>query len=159
MPAVAAQPADELYMREALKQARLAGRAGEVPIGAVVVGPEGQGVIGRGSNRTRRDRIVHAHAELVALGRAERAAGDFRLDNAVVYVTVEPCLMCLGAILQARIGRIVYGASEPKFGAITSRFPLEQHPLVQRLAITGGVLADESSLLLKYFFSTLRGAG
>jgi tRNA(adenine34) deaminase len=141
-------------MRAALDQARAAAAAGEVPVGAVVV--NGADSVGLGQNRTRRDGIVHAHAELVALGEAERRAGDFRLDDAVIYVTLEPCLMCLGAILQARIGRIVYGAPEPKFGALVSRFPLQSHPLVARLSITGGVLADEAADLLGGFFRQLR---
>jgi tRNA(adenine34) deaminase len=113
-------------------------------------------VLGRGGNRTRRDGVVHAHAELVALGQAERASGDFRLDDSQLYVTLEPCLMCLGALLQARVTRIVFGAREPKFGALYSRFPLAQHPLVARLRVEEGVLAEESSALLAEFFRELR---
>jgi tRNA(adenine34) deaminase len=161
MPEPVSLPADELHMREALKQARRAAAAGEVPVGAVLVQPEAGGagrVLARGNNRTRRDRIVHAHAELVALGRAERASGDFRLDNSVLYVTVEPCLMCLGALLQARVSRVVYGATEPKFGALESRFALQGHPALGKLRVTGGVLADESRTLLREFFLQLRAA-
>jgi tRNA(adenine34) deaminase len=146
-------------MRLALEQARLAGAAGEVPVGAVVLVPDADGALtlaGAGGNRTRRDGVVHAHAELVALGAAERDSGDFRLDNAVLYVTLEPCLMCLGAILQARVARVVYGAPEPKFGALESRFPLREHPLVARLSITSGMLADEAAALLSSFFRSLR---
>ena len=110
-------------MRAALALAAEAGAAGEIPVGALLVGADGA-VLGRGANRTRRDGLVHAHAELVALAAAERASGDFRLDNAVMYVTVEPCLMCLGALHQARLARAVYGCPEPKFGALSRSKPL-----------------------------------
>jgi tRNA(adenine34) deaminase len=146
---------DLALMRLALDEAREAGAAGEVPVGAVVTDAAGR-VLGRGGNRTRRDGVVHAHAELVALGQAERASGDFRLDDSQLYVTLEPCLMCLGALLQARVTRIVFGAREPKFGALYSRFPLAQHPLVARLRVEEGVLAEESSALLAEFFRELR---
>jgi tRNA(adenine34) deaminase len=142
-------------MRHALRLARLAAAAGEVPVGAVVV-LDGT-VAGEGANRTRRDGVVAAHAEIVALAQAEQAAGDYRLDDAVLYVTVEPCLMCLGALLQARVKRLVYGAPEPKFGALGSRFDLAGHPALRKLELVGGVLADEAAALLSQFFSTLRG--
>jgi tRNA(adenine34) deaminase len=142
-------------MQLALAEARAAGDAGEVPVGAVIADANG-GVLGRGGNRTRRHGVVHAHAELVALAEAERVAGDFRLDDSVLYVTLEPCLMCLGALLQARVGTIVFAAREPKFGALYSRFPLADHPLVARLTIREGVLRDESALLLSDFFRKLR---
>jgi tRNA(adenine34) deaminase len=142
-------------MQLALGEARAAGAAGEVPVGAVLAAADGQ-VLGRGGNRTRRDGLVHAHAELVALAEAERASGDFRLDDSVLYVTLEPCLMCLGALLQARVSTIVFAAREPKFGALYSRFPLADHPLVSRLTIREGVLRDESTALLADFFRKLR---
>lgn len=141
-------------MREALAEARAAAAAGEVPVGAVVVAAER--IVGRGRNRTRRLGIVHAHAELEALAEAERAAGDYRLSNCTMYVTVEPCLMCLGAIHQARVTRLVYGAAEPKFGALGSRFDLRGHEALARLEITGGLLAEEAAELLGSFFSALR---
>jgi len=141
-------------MALALDEARQAAAAGEVPVGAVVVN-DGR-VLARGQNRTRRDGIVHAHAELVALAAAERAAGDFRLDNSVMYVTVEPCLMCLGALHQARFTRVVYGADEPKFGAVTSRFQLRGHEALRKISFTGGVLAGQSAELLSDFFAGLR---
>jgi tRNA(adenine34) deaminase len=147
---------DEQYMRAALEQARLAGIAGEVPVGAVVI--IGDHVAGSGANRTRRDGVVSAHAELMALAEAEQGAGDFRLDGAVLYVTVEPCLMCLGAILQARVQRLVYGAAEPKSGALGSCFDLREHPALRKLSITAGVLAEESAQLLGAFFAALRGS-
>jgi len=141
-------------MREALAEARAAAAAGEVPVGAVVVA--GQQIFGRGQNRTRRLGIVHAHAELEALAAAERAAGDFRLSNCTMYATVEPCLMCLGAIHQARVTRLVYGAPEPKFGALGGRFDLRGHEALARLEIVGGLLAAEAAELLGGFFRTLR---
>ena len=142
------------FMRLALEQAQQAAKQGEVPVGAVVVIDDR--VISRGANRTRRDGVVYAHAELVALGAAEQAVGDYRLDNAELYVTVEPCMMCLGAILQARIKRLVYGAAEPKFGALRSRFQLGQHPALRKLVISSGVLADDAAELLGAFFRDLR---
>jgi tRNA(adenine34) deaminase len=153
---------DELWMRRALEQAKQAAAAAEVPVGAVLVQPgAGQGgmgsLLGEGANRTRRDGIIHAHAELVALAAAEQAGGDYRLDNAVMYVTVEPCLMCLGALHQARLARVVYGCAEPKFGAL-SRFGLTGHPSLSRLTIEGGLLAAEAAALLGIFFRQLRGA-
>jgi len=145
---------DIKYMRLALEQARQAAAAGEVPIGCVVV-RDGQ-ILGLGQNRTRRDKSVHAHAEIVALTAAEQAEGDYRLDNSEVYVTVEPCLMCLGAIHQARARRVVYGAPEPKFGALGSRFDLQGHEALRKMEFAGGVLADESAALLTGFFKQLR---
>jgi tRNA(adenine34) deaminase len=146
---------DEQWMRGALAAAEQAAAAGEVPVGAVLV--VGGKLAGTGQNRTRRDKLGHAHAELVALGAAQRKQGDYRLDNAVLYVTVEPCLMCLGALHQARLARVVYGCSEPKFGAF-SRFGLQDHPGLSRLTFRAGVLADESAALLGGFFRELRGA-
>jgi tRNA(adenine34) deaminase len=162
-PAVAATPArldaamaaDEQWMRLALRVAENAAEAGEVPIGAVLVVADKQ--VSTGENRTRRDKSGLAHAELIALAQAQQMLGDFRLDNAVMYVTVEPCLMCLGALHQARLAHVVYGCAEPKFGAF-SRFGLEGHPDLRRLSFTSGVLAEESAALLGGFFRTLRGA-
>ena len=149
-------PEDEKLMRLALVEAQTAAAAGEVPVGAVLVF-DGM-VLGVGANRTRRDGVVAAHAELIALAEAERAAGDFRLDNAEMYVTVEPCLMCLGALHQARVTRVVYGCPEPKFGAL-SRFGLSGHPGLDRLKLVGGLLADEAAALLGEFFRNLRSGG
>jgi len=145
---------DVNWMRLALEEAQAAAEAGEVPVGAVIV--QGGKLLGRGANRTRRDHVVHSHAELVALSEAQRGSRDFRLDDATIYVTVEPCLMCLGAILQSRISRIVYGAAEPKFGALGSRFDLAHHPALRKVDITAGVLAEEASELLGKFFRGLR---
>lgn len=145
---------DEHWMALALEEAALAMAEGEVPVGAVVV--RAGELLARGANRTRRDKVIQAHAELVALGAAQQAAGDYRLDQAEIFVTLEPCLMCLGAIHQSRLGRIVYGAPEPKFGALESRFELRGHPALRRLELRGGVLAAESAALLGRFFQSLR---
>lgn len=142
------------WMELALEQARLALDAGEVPVGAVVV-HRGK-VIGRGFNRTRMEASVSAHAELVAMREAAAHIGDFRLDPAGIYITLEPCLMCLGAIHQARIGRVVFGAREPKFGALGSVFDMQGHPALRRLEITGGLLEEESRELMQGFFARLR---
>jgi len=142
------------YMHQALELAREAAQAGEVPVGALVV-QQGR-ITGRGANRTRRDGVVSAHAEILALAEAERRAGDYRLEDAELYVTVEPCLMCLGAIYQARVQRLYYGAPEPKFGALGSRYDLSGHPALDRLEINGPLLAEQSAELLGNFFSGLR---
>ncbi len=141
-------------MGRALELARQALVAEEVPVGAVVV--LGGEVVGEGENRTRRDSDPTAHAEVVALREAARHQGDFRLEGATLYVTVEPCLMCLGAILIARISRLVYGCPEPKFGALRSRFKLAGHERFRRLAMVGGVGEEESRSLLRAFFEGLR---
>lgn len=152
---------DAEWMRLALAEAADAAAAGEVPIGAVLIQPGAAGepgtLLGHGANRTRRDGIVHAHAELVALGAAELAGGDYRLDDTVMYVTVEPCLMCLGALHQARLARVVYGCPEPKFGALT-RFGLSGHAGLSRMRLEGGLLADAAARLLGDFFRELRRA-
>lgn len=141
-------------MRQALELAAEAAREGEVPVGAVVI-QHGE-ITGRGANRTRRDGVISAHAEILALSEAERRAGDYRLEDAELYVTIEPCMMCLGAIHQARVCRLYFGAPEPKFGALGSRYDLSGHPALSRLEIVGGVLAEESAAMLGRFFSGLR---
>ena len=143
------------FMRVALDEARTAERAGEVPVGAVVV-HEGA-VIARGANRTISDCDPTAHAEIVALRAAARAMGNHRLVGATLYVTLEPCAMCAGAMVQARIERVVYGADDPKGGAVHSCFAVLDHPqLNHRVAVTGGVCADESAALLQSFFAGRR---
>ncbi|MCJ7486162.1 MAG: tRNA adenosine(34) deaminase TadA [Candidatus Aminicenantes bacterium] len=128
--------------------------AGEVPIGAVVV-REGR-VIARGSNRPVKSTDPTAHAEIVALRKAARKAGNYRLPDCDLYVTVEPCAMCLGAIVQARIRRLVFGALDPKAGAVSSimKFPFERTN--HRPEVLGGVLADECAKLLRDFFRARR---
>jgi len=146
---------DAEYMRWALDQARRAERAGEVPVGAVVVA-EGE-VVARGGNRTITDCDPTAHAEMVALRAAAKAFRNHRLGAATLYVTIEPCAMCAGAIVQARVERLVYGADDPKGGAVRSCFCLLDHPqLNHRVKITSGVLAPDCAALLEAFFAARR---
>ena len=146
---------DIQFMREALQEARAAAEAGEVPIGAVLV-REGK-IVARSGNRTIRDVDPTAHAEMVVLREAARALGNYRLAGAVLYVTVEPCSMCAGAIIQARVPRLVYGADDPKGGAVRSCFEiLSNVRLNHRVEVTAGVLADEAAGILQAFFSARR---
>lgn len=150
-----ADPSDEAYMRMALEEAAAAERAGEVPIGCVIVLNER--VIARAANRTITDCDPTAHAEMLALRAAAKAAGNYRLIGSEIYVTIEPCAMCAGAILQARVQRLVYGADDPKGGAVRSCFAVFEHPRVNhRVKVTSGVLADEAAALLQKFFAARR---
>jgi tRNA(adenine34) deaminase len=146
---------DEYFMRAALREARKAAAAGEVPIGAVVVC--GGAVVSRGSNRSIRTSDPTAHAEIVVLRRAGRKAGNYRLPGCDLYVTVEPCAMCVGALVQARVRRLIYGAPDPKAGAVRSllAFPFERAN--HRPEILGGVLRSECGRLLRDFFRAKRG--
>ena len=147
--------ADERWMREALAEARLARGRGEVPVGAVVV--LAGAVIGRGSNQPIHATDPTAHAEVVALRAAARATGNYRLPGAALYVTVEPCLMCAGALVHARIGRLVFGAAEPKAGAVRSTMRALDHPaLNHRVEVAGGVLEPECNALMRAFFAERR---
>ena len=149
------QTADARFMRECLRQAVLAERAGEVPIGAVVV-RDGQ-IIGRGRNAPIGKRDPSAHAEIVALRAAARATGNYRLTGTDLFVTVEPCLMCVGAILQARVRRVVFGCRDGKAGALGSVVDFSQHPaLNHRVVAHGGVCAAEARELLQRFFRSRR---
>lgn len=145
---------DILPMESALKEARAAASKGEIPVGAVIV-RVGK-VVARGSNRPIRTGDPTAHAEVVAIRAAAKKLGNYRLTGCEIYVTVEPCAMCLGAILQARIKRLVYGAADPKAGAVKSvvRFPI--HKTNHRLEIRGGVLAEECAAVLRDFFRARR---
>jgi tRNA(adenine34) deaminase len=148
--------ADLDFMQLALAEARAAKTAGEVPVGAIVVSPNGE-VIGRGNNHVLRTSDPSAHAEIVAL----RAAGDmlknYRLTGSTLYVTLEPCAMCAGAILHARIGRLVFAARDPKAGACGSVLSVMNHPaLNHRVEVVEGILAEECSTLLTTFFRTRR---
>jgi len=146
---------DSDFMRLALDQARSAAGADEVPVGAILV-KDGQ-ILARGNNRTIRDCDPTAHAEIVALREAARAAANYRLMGATLYVTIEPCAMCAGAIIQARIARVVYGADDPKGGAVRSCFEVLSHSkLNHQVEVTPGVLAEESAAVLQQFFSTRR---
>jgi tRNA(adenine34) deaminase len=145
----------EPFMREALAQAGLAAAAGEVPVGAVVV-LDGR-VVGYGHNQPIGAHDPTAHAEVVALRAAARAVGNYRLTGATLYVTVEPCLMCVGAMVHARIGTLVYGASEPKAGAVDSTQRAHEHPaLNHRMVVVSGVLAKECGEQMARFFAERR---
>ena len=144
------------HMREAIGEARIAGQAGEVPVGAVVVVDDR--VVARGINRTISDTDPSAHAEIVALRAAAQDLGNHRLSGATLYVTLEPCTMCMGAIVQARIGRLVFGAYDPKAGAAGSAIDLTDSPAFNhRFEVNGGVLADDCGAVLKSFFEDKRG--
>ena len=143
------------FMRKALEEARLAAEAGEVPIGAVLV--QGEQLLARASNRTIRDCDPTAHAEIVALREAARVLGNYRMPGTTLYVTLEPCAMCAGAVVQARVDRLVYGADDPKGGAVSSCFSVLSHPkLNHRVDVTSGVLAEESAAILQSFFAERR---
>ena len=142
-------------MREALEQARQASKRGEVPVGAVIV--RESAVISRAHNTREHSKDATAHAEVLAIRSASRGVGDWRLTEATLYVTLEPCPMCAGAIVLARIPRVVYAASEPKFGAAGSVFDiLRETRLNHRVEVVKGVLAEESRALLRSFFHERR---
>jgi tRNA(adenine34) deaminase len=146
---------DAEFMRLALDQARVAAAAGEVPVGAVLV--IDQRVVAQAGNRTIVDQDPTAHAEIVALRAAAHAIGNYRLLGATLYVTIEPCSMCAGAMVQARIARVVYGADDPKGGALRSCFQLLDHPaLNHRVEIASGVLAAECAAAMQAFFAARR---
>jgi tRNA(adenine34) deaminase len=143
------------FMRLALEEARATAQAGEVPIGAILV-HEGK-VLARAGNRTIRDNDPTAHAEIVTLRAAARTLQNYRLTGATLYVTLEPCVMCAGAIIQARVARLVYGAAEPKGGAVHSCFELlSEDRLNHQVEITPGILAEEAAALLLAFFAERR---
>ena len=147
----------EKFMREALALAEGAAREGEVPVGAVVV-RDGE-IIGRGANRPIAEHDPAAHAEIVALRDAGRKVANYRLTGCTLYVTIEPCVMCAGAIMHARIARLVYGARDPKAGACGSVVDLLAHPRINfHTEVTAGVLAAESASLLSRFFAERRQA-
>jgi len=146
---------DADFMQHALRQAQEAGAAGEIPVGAIVV--VGDQVVATGQNRSIRDFDPSAHAEVVALRAACHAQGNHRLNNATLFVTLEPCAMCMGAIVQARVTRVVFGAYDPKAGAAGSAVDLSDSPAFNhRFEIQGGVLADECGALLQEFFRERR---
>lgn len=148
---------DAEMMGRALDLARGAAGIGEVPIGAVVYETETGRILGEGANtrETRRDPL--GHAELAAIAQASRTVGDWRLNHCTLVVTLEPCPMCAGAIVNARLGRVVFGASDPKAGAIETLYSLVSDPrLNHRAEIVAGVCSDESAALLKEFFAGLR---
>lgn len=147
---------DEHFMRECLREAAAAEAAGEVPVGAVVV-RDGQ-IIGRGHNRPIGSCDPSAHAEIVALRAAGRAAGNYRLVDAELFATVEPCVMCVGALIHARVRRVVFGCADPKAGALGGMMNLAEHGgLNHRFAVHPGVCAEQARALLQRFFQARRG--
>ncbi len=148
-------PAAHAHMRRALELAARAAAEGDVPVGAVVV-LDGR-IVGQGFNRPIRGQDPSAHAEIVALRSAAVQIGNYRLTGADLYVTIEPCLMCAGALVHARVARVIFGAREPKAGAVVSTLrALELPHLNHRVEVVEGVLADEASALLRTFFASRR---
>ena len=149
-------PEDDVrWMREALAEARLAAERGEVPVGAVLV--QAGREIARAHNRTILDCDPTAHAEMVALRVGAQALANYRLAGTTLYVTIEPCAMCAGAMIQARIARLVYGCAEPKGGAVRSCFSVFDHPRVNhRVEVTEGVLREECVRTIQAFFEARR---
>ena len=144
------------YLNAAIEEARAAELGGEVPIGCVVVSPTGE-IVGRGQNRVLRDQDPTAHAEIVALREAGKALSNYRLSGCTLYVTLEPCAMCAGAILHARIARLVYAAPDPKAGACGSVLSVMNHPqLNHRVDVVSGLLAEECGEILRGFFKARR---
>ena len=149
---------DAQTMRLALAEAHLAAQADEVPVGAVVV--KGGEVVGRGRNRREGDKNPLAHAEIEAILEAAQNTGDWRLEGCSLFVTLEPCAMCAGALVLARVERLVFGAWDPKAGFCGSLGDLVRDPrLNHRLEVTGGVLERECGEVLREFFARLRGRG
>jgi len=143
------------FMRAALEEARTAAERGEVPIGAVIV-HEGK-VIVRAHNRTLTDNDPTAHAEMVAIRAAAQTIGNHRLNGTSLYVTVEPCAMCAGALIQARVARLIYGCAEQKGGAVRTCFQVLDHPAVNhRVEIVSGILAEECVAVMQEFFAQRR---
>ena len=145
---------DERFMKEALAEAERAFAMGEVPVGAVVV--KNGNVIARGCNRRETDRVATAHAELLAMEEACRKLNTWRLSDCTLYVTLEPCPMCAGTAINARLGRVVYGAKDAKAGAMGSVLSLSAYPLNHSPKITSGVLEEECRALLRGFFEEKR---
>jgi tRNA(adenine34) deaminase len=143
---------DLTYLRAAIAEAQAAEAAGEVPVGAIIVSPTGD-ILARGNNRVLRDHDPTAHAEIVALRAAGLALSNYRLTGCTLYVTLEPCAMCAGAILHARIARLVYAAPDPKAGACGSVLSVMNHPqLNHKVEVTSGLLGEECGNMLTNFF-------
>ncbi len=146
-------------MKMALAEARQVAERGEVPIGAVVVGPDGR-ILGRSGNRPIELHDPSGHAEMLAMRQAAGALGNYRLTGCTVFVTLEPCPMCAGAMVHARLARVVFAADDPKGGGLVSRYRIGSDGLLNHaLVVEGGLLAEESSRLLREFFKARRGKG
>ena len=146
---------DEVWMEQALEQARLAAKEGEVPVGALVI-KDGE-IVGSGHNRNLLDHDPTAHAEIVALRQAAARLGNHRLTDCEMFVTIEPCAMCAGALIHARLSRLIYGASDPKAGAAGSALQVLNHPsLNHQMEVKSGVLVEKCSEILQEFFREKR---
>jgi len=146
------------FLHEAILEAQAAEQAGEVPVGAILVADDGQTILARGRNQVLRASDPTAHAEIVALRAGGAARGNYRLLGTTLYTTLEPCAMCAGAILHARVARLVYAAADPKAGACGSVLSVLNHPsLNHRVEVAAGLLADECGQLLTQFFRNRRG--
>ena len=149
---------DEKWMQIAVHMAREAAKLGEVPIGAVMVGTDGK-ILSSGANRTITDVDPTAHAEILVLRSAALRLGNYRLAGTTLYTTIEPCVMCAGALVNARIARLVYGAADERFGAVDTHFGLCTSPeLNHRIEVTSGVMADKCRSLMQQFFRTRRAS-
>ena len=156
MPDAVEQEGDAHWMRQALTAAAQANERGEVPVGACIVTNDGR-LLALAGNRTRTDCDPTAHAEIVALRAAARQLGNYRLTGATVYSTIEPCAMCAGALVQARVRRLVYGARDERFGAVETRFRIcDSDSLNHRMEITPGVLEAECRAIMQEFFRARR---
>jgi len=149
------QAVAELWMKEALAEAVKGAAAGEVPVGAIVLLNEK--IVGRGHNSPIQLHDPTAHAEIIALRQAARCAANYRLPGSVLIVTIEPCVMCVGAMILARVEEVIYGAADPKGGAVRSCYQLaDQNQLNHRIRVTSGILEDQCSSLMKSFFASRR---
>lgn len=146
----------EKYMREALKLAKIAYDLGEVPVGAVVVNKINGEIIGRGYNLRETDKNPLAHAEIIAINEASQALGGWRLINCDIYVTLEPCPMCCGAIINSRVENVIFGAYDKKSGSVKSMQEMFELPYNHKPTAVGGVLEEECSAILSRFFKELR---
>ncbi len=147
---------DEIYMRRCIELAGLAAANGDVPVGAVVVRKSDGEIVGEGFNRRELDRSSLSHAELIAIDEASKRLGGWRLVDCVLYVTLEPCAMCAGAVVNSRVERVVFGADDLRFGACGSCFDIFSQGLNHTPEVTRGVLKEECVMLLKDFFRELR---
>ena len=149
---------DEFWMQMALEAARAASEANEIPIGACIIDQAGN-LLATGGNRTRTDCDPTGHAEIIVLREAAKKIGNYRLTETVLYTTIEPCAMCAGALVTARVKRLVYGATDERFGAVETLFRIcDSGSLNHRMEITSGILADECKKLMQDFFRARRAA-
>ena len=154
---ISATGQDEYFMRLALEEARKAGKSGEVPVGAVIVDGQ-QNILAAAGNNSIGARDPAGHAEMIVMRAAGKVMGNYRLLNTTIYVTIEPCVMCAGAMIHARVGRLVYGASDPKAGGVGSCYRVGRDDrLNHQFKVDGGILAAESADLLTNFFKRKRG--